>query len=238
MLAGAGVAAVFVTENQAGSATLIVVGGLFLLMGVSGRTIESVRIGEWEFTMAELRRQAAEQARSGLTERAQATLNVLKTLNPESERDPEVHAVEISVFENRVVEAVEAARAEGERVERHPDSGLGEPLTVLVVQPGDVRIGVFAAYALDASGHIEATSSDRFVRRARELDCAAYLFVNGTLHAADVDRLAQGIERSGGQPVDIATWPALDHPVPLRPALDHLLTRIRDARDEPVVPRQ
>ncbi|GAA2112527.1 hypothetical protein GCM10009802_10670 [Streptomyces synnematoformans] len=46
VLVGAGVAAVFIAENEVGSATLIVVGGLFLLMGVSGRTIESVRVGE------------------------------------------------------------------------------------------------------------------------------------------------------------------------------------------------
>lgn len=238
-LAGAGVVAVFISQNQAGSATLVVIGGLFLLMALSGRTIESVRIGDWEFTMSELRRQAAEQARSGLTEQAQATLNILKKINPASGRDPEVHAVEISVFENRVLDAVEAASGEGEHVERHPNGGLGEPLAVLVAQPDGVRIGVFAAYALDESGHIEAASSDSFVRRAREMDCAAYLFVNGTLHQEDLERLADGIQRDSGQPVDIETWASTEQSAPLRPAVDRLLVRVRGPQDERVtIPRQ
>ena len=231
VLAGAGVVAVFVSENQAGSATLIVIGGLFLLMAVSGRTIESVRIGDWEFTMSELRRQAAEQASSGLTEQAQATLEVLKRLNPTSNRDPEVQAVEASVFENRVLEAVEAARREGEQVERHPQAGLGEPLAVLVAQPGGLRIGVFAAYALEESGHIDAASAGGFVQRARGGDCVAYLFVNGTLHQTDLERLAEGIERDRGQPVDVEVWASTARSAPLRPAIDRLLTRVRGAAD-------
>ncbi|MEV8038863.1 hypothetical protein [Streptomyces sp. NPDC086182] len=239
MLAGAGVAAVFVSNNQAGSTTLVVIGGLFLLMAVSGRTIESVRIGDWEFTMAELRRQAAEQARSGLTDQAQATLSVLKKLNPQSDRDPEVHAVEMSVFENRVLEAVEAACSEGEHVEHHPNADLGEPLAVLVAQPGGARIGVFAAYALDSSGHIQATASDSFVRRAKEVDCLAYLFINGTLHQEDLERLAEGIQRDGGQLVGIETWASTAQSAPLRPAIDRLLTRVRGSQDESVtIPRQ
>lgn len=232
VLAGAGVAAVFISKNQAGSATLVVIGGLFLLMALSGRTIESVRVGDWEVTMSELRRHAAEQARSGLTEEAQATLNVLKKLNPASDRDPEVHAVEISVFENRVLDAVEAARCESEQVVRHPNADLGEPVAVLVAQPDGVRIGVFAAYALDESGHIEAASSDTIVRRAREMDCAAYLFVNGTLHQEDLERLAEGIQGDDGRPVGIETWMSTARPAPLRPAIDRLLARVRDPQDE------
>jgi hypothetical protein len=239
VLAGAGVVAVFVSKNQVGSATLLVIGGLFLLMALSGRTIESVRIGDWEVTMSELHRQAAEQARSGLTERAQATLDVLKKLNPGAGRDPEVHAVEISLFENRVIHAVEAACGEGEQVVRHLNAGLGEPLAVLVAQPDGLRIGVFAAYALDESGHVEPASSDGFVRRAREMDCAAYLFVNGTLHQEDLERLAEGIQRGGGRPVDIETWASTAQPAPLRPAVDRLLARVRGPQDESVtIPRQ
>ncbi|MEW2219284.1 hypothetical protein AB0939_08215 [Streptomyces sp. NPDC006990] len=221
----------FLSENQAGCATLVVIGGLFLLMALSGRTLESVRFGDWEFTMSELRRQAAEQARSGLTEQAQATLNILKKLNPVTDRDPEVHAVEISLFENRVVDAVEVARREGEEVERHLDAGLGRPLAVLVAQPDGVRIGVFAAYALDESGHVEAASLDSFVRRAREVDCAAYLFVNGTLHQEDLARLVDGIQRDGGQPVGIETWASTADSTSLRPAVDHLLARVRGPQD-------
>ncbi|MFJ9709254.1 hypothetical protein [Streptomyces sp. NPDC101234] len=234
LFAGAGAVAVFISKNQAGSATLVVVGALFLLMAVSGRTIESVRIGDWEFTLSELRRQAAEQAHSGLTDQAQAMLNVLKKLDPAADRDPAVRAVEITVFENRVLDAIEAARSEGEQMERYPNSGLGEPLAVLVAQPDGIRIGAFAAYALDDSGHISAAASDSFVRRAREVDCAAYLFVNGTLHQEDLARLAEGIQRNGGRPVGIETWVSIEQPAPLRPAIDRLLARVRGPQDERV----
>ncbi|MFB7245555.1 hypothetical protein ACFCYX_24230 [Streptomyces populi] len=239
LLAAAGGTAVFVSKNQAGSVTLTALGGLFLLMAVSGRTIESVRIGDWEITMAELRRQAAEQARAGLNEQAQATLDLLKKLNPGADRDPEVHALEINVFENRVLEAVEAAHADNERVEHHFAAGLGEPLAVLVAQPDDVRIGVFAAYALDTSGHVAQTSLESFVRRARETDCAAYLFVNGTLHQEDLAFLVQGIERDGGRPVGVQTWTSTAPSANLRPAVDRLLTRVRGPQDEaPRIPQQ
>lgn len=234
LFAGAGAVAVFISKNQAGSATLVVIGALFLLMAVSGRTIESVRIGDWEFTLSELRRQAAEQAHSGLTDQAQAMLNVLKKLDPAADRDPAVRAVEITVFENRVLDAIEAARSEGEQVERYPNSGLGEPLAVLVAQPDGIRIGAFAAYALDDSGHISAAASDSFVRRAREVDCAAYLFVNGTLHQEDLARLAEGIQRDGGRPVGIETWVSIEQSAPLRPAIDRLLARVRGPQDERV----
>ncbi|WP_263166739.1 hypothetical protein [Streptomyces sp. SCSIO ZS0520] len=232
VLAGAGVAAVFVSRNQAGSATLVVIGGLFLLMAVSGRTIESVRFGDWEFTMAELRRQAAEQARSGRTDQAQATLHVLKKLSPVADRDPEVRAVEISLFENRVVEAVEAARIEGEQVESHENADLGEPLAILVAQSGGVRIGVFAAYASNDSGRIDASVVDQFVRRARDMACEALLFVNGTLRQEDLERLVEGIERDGGPLVGVETWASITEAGSLRPAVDYLLERVRGSRDE------
>ncbi|MFI5998185.1 hypothetical protein ACIBAC_40840 [Streptomyces sp. NPDC051362] len=239
LLAMAGGTAVFVSKNQAGSVTLVGLGGLFLLMAVSGRTIESVRIGDWEITMAELRRQAAEQVRAGLNERAQATLDVLKNLDPGADRDPEVHALEITVFENRLLGAVEALRAENEQVERHLTAGLGEPLAVLVSQPRDVRIGFFAAYAQDISGHISRTSLQNFIQRAHEADCAAYLFVNGTLHPEDLTTLVQGIERDGGQPVGVETWSPTAQPTNLRPAVDRLLARVRGPEIEtPTIPRQ
>jgi hypothetical protein len=186
-----------------------------------------------------LREQAAEQADAGLTEQAQATLDVLKQLNPRSALDPKVRAVELSVFENRVSEAVEVAQAEGEEVEHHAnDAGLGEPLAVLVTRPGGVRIGVFAAYSLDGSGRIDVSASDNFVQRAREVDCAAYLFVNGQLDREDLERLAEGIQRDGGQPVGVVSWVSTAQPAPLRPAIDGLLARVRSAQDAQATPPQ
>jgi hypothetical protein len=121
----------------------------------------------------------------------------------------------------------------------HLDAGLGEPLAVFVEQSDGVRIGVFAAYALDESGHIDAESSHSFVRRVREMDCAAYLFVNGALHQQDLEQLTEGIQRDGGHPVGIATWASTAQPAPLRPDIDRLLARVRAPRDEGVtIPRQ
>jgi hypothetical protein len=60
-----------------------------------------------------------------------------------------------------------------------------------VAQPGGIRSGVFAAYALAEFGHIETAALNSFARRAREMDCAAYLFVNGTLHQENLMRLAE-----------------------------------------------
>ncbi|QMU73213.1 hypothetical protein [Streptacidiphilus sp. P02-A3a] len=228
LLAGAGVAAVFRAEGQAGSVALILTGGLFLLMALSGRTVESIRFGDWELKMGEeLLRQASEQARSGHNDQAETILSVLRALNPMADRDPEVYAIEATLFENRVLEAVESARAGDEQVELRPAAGLGEPLAVLVAQPGRTRIGVFAGYALDGSGHIDTAAVNGFIQRARGGSCDAYLFVNGTLHQEDLERLITGIQRDGGRPVGVATWATPAQPTPLRPAVDRLLERVR-----------
>lgn len=91
--------------------------------------------------------------------------------------------------------------------------------------PGSVR----------AAGQVGAAcgrGSGELAQRAREVDCAAYLFVNGQLHQEDLERLADGIQRDGGQPVGIETWASTAQPAPLRPAIDRLLARVRSAQDE------
>jgi hypothetical protein len=231
-LAGAGAASVFTTQNQAGSVALLAVGGAFLLTAVSGLPIHGAKIKDWEFRMAVVRRQVVERARSGPPEQAQAMLEILKALDPAADHDPAVAALEITVFENEVVAAVEAVRAEGEQVSRHPDAGLGEPLAVLTTQPASIRIGVFAAYAGNPTGRISRTSRDTFVRRAREVGCSGFIFVNGTLHEDDLSYLADRIEDGGGPPVDTVTRTSAAVGDDLRPAIDRIVQRVTAGRED------
>ncbi|MEV6552011.1 hypothetical protein AB0M57_25355 [Streptomyces sp. NPDC051597] len=244
-LGGAGATSVFVSENQAGGVALVVTGGLFLLMGVTGRFIKSIQAADWGITMEEQRElaeRAKAQAEAGLTARAQATLDVLKRLSPTGGQNAEVRQAELALqtarFENRVLEAVDAARIDAEEVQRHPEAGLGEPIAILLTQPS-IRIGIFAAYSENESGHIPQDSSDDFIRRAREFDCAAYLFVNGTLHEQDLNHLAEGIERDGGKYVSVTHWTSVERPRPLRPDIDRLLDRVRGPQNDTVtIPHQ
>jgi hypothetical protein len=49
---------------------------------------------------------------------------------------------------------------------------------------------------------------------------------------------ADDIERNGGKPVGLESWPSTAQPGQLRPAVDRLPARVRGSQDEPVVPHQ
>jgi hypothetical protein len=68
-LIATGIAAVFTTTNDVGSAALMAMGGLLFLLGAIGDRLESLRYGDLEVV---LRRKAEEASKRGDTETAQA----------------------------------------------------------------------------------------------------------------------------------------------------------------------
>jgi hypothetical protein len=76
-LTGAGIAAVFITKNSAGAATLVGVGALLVLVGLLGDQLESLRYGDLELV---LRRKADEAKGRGDLEAARAFEQAADTL--------------------------------------------------------------------------------------------------------------------------------------------------------------
>ncbi|MFF0471497.1 hypothetical protein ACFYPX_29175 [Micromonospora zamorensis] len=82
----AGCVAVFLTENQAGTAVLLLVGAVLLLLGLQGTPLRSFGGGEYRFELARLRRRAAEvvsqAAREESADVAAAVADAISAIDP------------------------------------------------------------------------------------------------------------------------------------------------------------
>src|SRR3954469_14334072 len=76
-LVGAGVAAVFLTREGAGSAALLGVGAVLIFLGLMGNRLESLKYGDLEVA---LRRKADEAERRGDVEAAEALQRAADTI--------------------------------------------------------------------------------------------------------------------------------------------------------------
>lgn len=102
-LSGAGVAAVFVTSNQAGSVALLLVGVVLLIMGINGSPLTRARYQDYELFMTRRRRQIVASIEQDSPEEARQALQVLTTVDPGASRDPLVAHVSAAVLEREVI---------------------------------------------------------------------------------------------------------------------------------------
>ncbi|WP_406353157.1 hypothetical protein OHB56_12100 [Streptomyces sp. NBC_01635] len=88
-LSGSGAAAVFVTDNQAGSVALVLGGIVFLLMLISGNPLLSLGHGDTQMKFAAKRRRerVINEAREAPPQEARRTLDVLRTVDPGATSD-------------------------------------------------------------------------------------------------------------------------------------------------------
>ncbi|WP_143110734.1 hypothetical protein [Streptomyces sp. cf124] len=103
VLSGSGVAAVFMTSNQAGSVALLLVGVVLLIMAINGSPLTRARYQDYELFMARRRRQVVATLRDDSPEDARQALQVLSTLDPGADRDPVVVSASSYVLEQEVV---------------------------------------------------------------------------------------------------------------------------------------
>ncbi|WP_371592727.1 hypothetical protein [Streptomyces virginiae] len=84
LLCGAGSAAVFMTENQAGSVALILAGALFIILTIGGNPLHSMGFGDTQmrFAVQRRRQQVLESVSHAPPEEARRTLEVLQTIDP------------------------------------------------------------------------------------------------------------------------------------------------------------
>jgi hypothetical protein len=97
-LAGAGAVATFVSENGAGSAVALVVGGFFLLMAITGMPFLGGRLMDAELVMGRRRARLIQRARAALWVAAASFQDDLKSLaeHVQSETDKPVGIVDWS----------------------------------------------------------------------------------------------------------------------------------------------
>ena len=111
---GAGAAGVFLSENQAGTAVLLVLGIVFLLMAIQGTAVRRITRDGGDFaerTVAEER--TVDNVQQTLDERgvgaAQAALDAATAVRPDLLLSPAVGALSAQLYEREVIDAVRTA---------------------------------------------------------------------------------------------------------------------------------
>ncbi|MFJ7099976.1 hypothetical protein [Streptomyces albogriseolus] len=139
-LSGAGVAAVFMTSNQAGSVALLLVGVVLLLMAINGSPLTRARYQDYELFMARKRRRVVENIQDESPDEARQALQVLRTLDPGARRDPAVARASNHLLELEVVRRLRRLYPEVEVAEGPFDYGVDA-----VVSVDGCRVGVEVA---------------------------------------------------------------------------------------------
>jgi hypothetical protein len=104
---------VFVSGNQAGTTAILLLGAVFLLMGVQGTAIvkaskDSVEL-ERRRTARELTSKAEDALERNAIDQAEAYVEAVRTVEPLAVADPRFRLLSASVYEQKVIEALAQA---------------------------------------------------------------------------------------------------------------------------------
>ncbi|GAA3484731.1 hypothetical protein [Streptomyces yanii] len=205
LLAGAGSVAIFVSENGAGSAVALVVGGIFLLMAITGMPVLGGRLMDAELMMGRRRARLLQRAKAAPPLEARRLLEDLAFTDPQVIDDPNAVALDFAVLLNEVNHAAhEALELDGE-LNHVTNPEVGDPLLVLKRSAGQ-RLGVYAMSVRTESGRISTAFADQFTARAVRAECDAFLWVAAAPFKDDLRSLAARVERETGKPVCIVDW--------------------------------
>lgn len=136
-LAGAGVVAVFVTGNQAGSVALLLVGAVLLIMAINGAPLTRARYQDYELLMARRRHEIVATIEQEEPQDARQALQVLSAVDPGSADDPFVAQVTAAVYEREVADRLARVYPGSHRVSGRADLGVD-----ILVETPTARIGV------------------------------------------------------------------------------------------------
>ncbi|MEO3771485.1 hypothetical protein [Micromonospora sp. B9E7] len=198
---GAGAVAVFVTSNQAGTAVLLLVGAVLVLLGLQGTPLRSFGGGDYRFELAQLRRRAAavveEAVRQESPDVAAAVAEAVSAIDP-GIRFPDWPTM---LWEGQVRDAVEAAGASVEAAGRSAAHGRGVDIRAHLPE-GTVNIEVvYRKRGVVTSGEIAAAAA-KLVRC--DLD-GGHLIVTNEPPPADVVSRAANLLRLS-EPIDVVPW--------------------------------
>jgi hypothetical protein len=213
VLLAAGALAVFRSANQAGSVTLLLVGGVFALFGVNGMPLISAKIKDFELQMpARLRRAVRDLAAHLPDDEARLVLSTIEQASPKEYAEPLVTLIDVLLFEARVRDA---AMLTGEQLIPRANPGTGDPLLDVLLS-GEVRIGVFAMFAPTEHGLLTPEFTEEFLARLPAADVQGILLITCVPDRGDLLALA---ERVPVPAVVVRTGPIGQIP-PLGPFLD------------------
>lgn len=229
LLAGAGSVAMFVSKNGAGTAVALVIGGIFVLMAITGMPFLGGRLMDAELMMGRRRARLIKQAKAAPPLDARYLLDVLILTDPAVIEDPNAVALDFALMLDEVRHAADDALEPDGALHHTSNPEIGDPLLVLERSTGQ-RFGIYAMTAKSESGRLSTAFADQFMTRATHADCDAFLWVAAASFKDDLRSLAARTERDTGKVVAIVDWSARN--VGLRRGIDELVDRGRRVPDQ------
>jgi hypothetical protein len=224
---------IFVTPNQAATATVFLVGTVLLLIGIQGTPLLRASTRDIELQARKAAEKAEERLDSGSTDDAYEVLEDAVTLTPGLTREPVFRALIATAFEKVVLSRLTHVVADlpvadvhlgvsvvgplGPTLDRYPDA------VIRFRAHRDVRIAVEAKY-LSRPGQLTAwataTAQEHFDRYA------------GVLFIVNSDAVVREAAYNTDERVQVVAWHGREDDVRLRAAID-MLRQVAAAQDRP-----
>lgn len=104
LFAGLGVTAMFLTDNEAGTAVAVLLSGVLLVVAVQGTGVQKITVGDRSVQLASIRRAMAERATAAAAtdpEGALETLDSYAAADPGARDDPSIAAARATIEAQR-----------------------------------------------------------------------------------------------------------------------------------------
>lgn len=224
ILSGAGVAAVFVTSNQAGSVALLLVGVVLLIMAINGSPLTRARYQDYELFMNRRRRQIAATIEQESPADARQALRVLSAIDPRAIEDPAVARVSAHVYEREVVNCL--ARIYPETQHR---GGAGDQGVDATVRTPEGLIGV---QVKAGRGSLTGAAIRNIVQAAAYARESGHVPIRGLLVVTNMpfsrDHVGRRIRESGANlPTVVVRWLDEQDDDALKATLQELISRLK-----------
>jgi hypothetical protein len=105
LFAGLGVSAIFLTDNEAGTAVALLLSGVLLIVAVQGTGIHKISAGDKSVELASIRRSMADRVRAVAQDDPKAalqTLDAYQAADPDSQYDAALSAARVDIYERQV----------------------------------------------------------------------------------------------------------------------------------------
>lgn len=141
ILCGAGTAAVFVTENQAGCVALVLVGSVFALLAIAGNPLHSLGHGDTQmrFAVQKRRDQALERISEAPPAEAQRALDILQTVDPPAARESSFRYESMRAYDGLIRQRLLHLFADSAIQSAQHD---GHAVDFYMYRPADIVVGV------------------------------------------------------------------------------------------------
>ena len=232
-MTGAGGYSVFKTTNQAGSATLLIFGCIFMISSLNGAQIQGLKLKDSDISWykTKVRREYAKVAEQEPPQQARKLLDALSTVDPQAARDPLVQRVSVEVYVRQIFEALDRLAGPGKlsaAFKGGPDYGAD----VLV----DTTAGRIAIVVKTTkNGILRVEDLDETLSRAAAKGYPGVLIVtNGRLSsAARIHPSPEAMGQVFGVQLRVVQWFDGADDEQLRGALSDLTTRMAGGPPQP-----